>query len=78
MQIVLDYRPALRERSGVGEYVHELARHVAARLSPDDGLSLFSASWRDRLPPGAVPRATTIDARAACAAIESCARPPTR
>ena len=25
VRILLDYRPALRERTGVGEYVHELA-----------------------------------------------------
>lgn len=63
MQIVLDYRPALRARSGVGEYVHELARHVAARLGPVDGLTLFSASLRDRLDAAAVTGATTVDAR---------------
>lgn len=63
MEIVLDYRPALRARSGVGEYVHELARHVAARLGAHGRLTLFSASWRDRLDPHAVPGATTVDAR---------------
>ncbi len=25
LRILLDYRPALRQRTGVGEYVHELA-----------------------------------------------------
>lgn len=63
MHAVLDYRPALRERSGVGEYVHELARHVSARLPGGDSLTLFSASWRDRLDPGAVAGAATIDRR---------------
>lgn len=63
MRIVLDYRPALRQRSGVGEYVHELARHVAARLGPDDSLTLFSASWRDRLDDQAVPGCTVADTR---------------
>jgi glycosyltransferase involved in cell wall biosynthesis len=63
VRIVLDYRPALRERSGVGEYVHELARHAAARLAPGDSLTLFSASWRDRLDPHAVNGARTVDVR---------------
>ncbi|MEX2273452.1 MAG: glycosyltransferase family 1 protein [Vicinamibacterales bacterium] len=63
MHAVLDYRSALRDRSGVGEWVHELGRHVAAQLGPDDSLTLFSASWRDRLDPSAVPGARTVDRR---------------
>lgn len=63
MHAVVDYRPALRERSGVGEYVHELARHVAARLGANDTLTLFSSSWRDRLDSSAVPGALAIDRR---------------
>ena len=63
MHAVLDYRPALRERSGVGEYVHELARHAAARLEPGDSLTLFSASWRDRLDASTVPGALAVDRR---------------
>ena len=49
VRILLDYRPALRERTGVGEYVHELARALAASAPPDEALVLFSASWKDRL-----------------------------
>lgn len=50
MRILLDYRPALRQRTGVGEYVHELARALLdARPTPPDELTLFSASWRDRM-----------------------------
>jgi alpha-1,3-rhamnosyl/mannosyltransferase len=60
---VLDYRPALRERSGVGEYVHELARHVAKKLARGDSLTLFSSSWRDRLNPATIPGAATVDRR---------------
>ena len=30
VRILLDYRPALRQRTGVGEYVHDLASAVAA------------------------------------------------
>ena len=63
MHAVLDYRPALRERSGVGEYVHQLARHVAARLGQGDSLTVFSASWRDRLDRAAVPGARAVDRR---------------
>lgn len=49
MRILLDYRPALRQRTGVGEYVHELATAVAAAPEPADVRTLFSASWADRL-----------------------------
>src|SRR5687768_6632603 len=63
MHAVVDYRPALRERSGVGEYVHELARHVAVQLRANESLTLFSASWRDRLDGAAVPGASVVDRR---------------
>ena len=49
MRILVDYRPALRQRTGVGEYIHHLARALA--VSGDDTVSLFSSSWRDRVPP---------------------------
>lgn len=49
MRILLDYRPALRQRTGVGEYVHELATALAAAPEPDEVRTLFSASWADRL-----------------------------
>ena len=50
MRVVFDYRPALRARSGVGEYVHQAARAFALRF-PDDRLTLFTSSWRDRPAP---------------------------
>jgi glycosyltransferase involved in cell wall biosynthesis len=59
----MDYRPALRQRTGVGEYVHGLAVALARRLAPDDSLRLFSSSWKDRLAPAAVPGATQTDLR---------------
>ena len=34
VRILVDYRPALRERTGVGEFVHELARALAAPTEP--------------------------------------------
>jgi glycosyltransferase involved in cell wall biosynthesis len=37
VRILLDYRPALRQRSGVGEYVHQLARALADRRSDQSG-----------------------------------------
>lgn len=47
MHILIDFRPALRTRSGVGEYVHEVARGLRA-VSPGDRLTLFTSSLRDR------------------------------
>ena len=63
MRIVLDYRPALRERTGVGEYVHGMASALRAQLGPDDSLVLFSSSFRDRLDPAVVPGASVVDVR---------------
>jgi glycosyltransferase involved in cell wall biosynthesis len=51
VRVLLDYRPALRERSGVGEYTHQLVRALLdSRLKgPGLDLTLFSSSARDRL-----------------------------
>ena len=52
VRILIDYRPALVARSGVGEYVHELARALAALPPPADGpdcVTLFSSSWAHRV-----------------------------
>ena len=46
MHIVVDYRPALRERTGVGEYIHQLVRAYAA--SHADEISILTSSWKDR------------------------------
>jgi glycosyltransferase involved in cell wall biosynthesis len=46
MHIVVDYRPALRERTGVGEYIHQLVRAYAATHADD--ISVFTSSWKDR------------------------------
>ena len=51
MRVLIDYRPALRERSGAGEYTHQLARALVA--SQEVELTIFSSSWKDRLAPGA-------------------------
>ena len=66
VRILLDYRPALRERTGVGEYVHGLASALQAQLSAvptGDELVLFSSSLRDRLDGTVVPGAARVDAR---------------
>jgi len=63
VRILLDYRPALRARTGVGEYTHEMASALARRLAPGDGLVLFSSSWKDRLQPEMIPGARVVDAR---------------
>lgn len=52
MRILVDYRPALRQRSGVGEYVHQLARALAER--EDDRVDAFTSSWKDRPAPADV------------------------
>ena len=55
MRVLIDYRPALRGRSGVGEYTHELASALLARAAADPhrplDVTLFSSSWKDRLQP---------------------------
>jgi glycosyltransferase involved in cell wall biosynthesis len=50
VRVLIDYRPALRERTGVGEYTHELAKALATTIGPPAlDLTIFSSSWRDRL-----------------------------
>lgn len=63
VRIFLDYRAALRARTGVGETVHETARALIATAPPGEQLVLFSSSWKDRLDPATVPGARTIDRR---------------
>ena len=46
MRILVDYRPALRARTGVGEYMHEIIRAYTA--AHDDEVAAFTSSWRDR------------------------------
>jgi len=54
VRVLIDYRSALRSRSGVGEYVHQLVTALVSQFSPDAphaplDLTLFSSSWKDRL-----------------------------
>jgi glycosyltransferase involved in cell wall biosynthesis len=63
VRILFDYRSALRQRTGVGQFAHGLASALRAALPPGDTLTLFSSSWKDRLAPDAVPGAARVDAR---------------
>ena len=63
VDILIDYRPALRQRTGVGQYVRGLATSLASRLDTHDSLTVFSSSWKDRLPLSVVPDAKQVDAR---------------
>lgn len=54
MRVLIDYRPALRARSGVGEYTHQLVKALldsyrASETGSDLALTVFSSSWKDRL-----------------------------
>jgi len=53
VRILVDYRPALRERTGVGEFVHELVKALAgqAERDRDDQIAIFTSSWKDRPAP---------------------------
>ena len=63
MRILVDYRPAVRRRTGVGEYMHELVRAYTQLFS--DRVSVFTTSWTDRPPPGLAGelRADVVDRR---------------
>jgi len=72
MNLLLDYRPALRDRTGVGEWVHQLALNLLRLKADGDpaaagvGLTLWSSSWRDRPTPSALREldgATFVDRR---------------
>ena len=57
MRVLIDYRPALRDRTGVGEWIHSLVSALAelaldgSPLEPALDLTVFSSSWKDRLGP---------------------------
>ena len=51
MRILVDYRPALRERTGVGEFVHGLAKALCDGNGSSEPITLFSSSWKDRPSP---------------------------
>ena len=55
MRVLIDYRPALRNRTGVGEFIHNLITALSEISSlgnpPTELLEItaFSSSWKDRL-----------------------------
>lgn len=51
VRVLIDYRPALRDRTGVGEWVHSLvwALNDIGREGDPLDLTVFSSSWKDRL-----------------------------
>jgi glycosyltransferase involved in cell wall biosynthesis len=70
VRVLIDYRPALRERSGVGEYAHGLAVALlqarAARHATGAAwdVLLFSSSWKHRLArPPELADASIVDRR---------------
>jgi len=65
VRVLVDYRPALKERTGVGEYVHELVRALLQARGADE-LALFTSSWKDRPSPDLrldLPGARIVDRR---------------
>jgi len=63
MRILVDYRPALRARTGVGEYIRGLVH--AYTTTRRDEVTLFTSSWKDRPAPtlGAELRTAVVDRR---------------
>jgi glycosyltransferase involved in cell wall biosynthesis len=51
VRVVVDYRPALRQRSGVGEYIHHLVSALAAGPGRHDEIVLFSSSLQHQVDP---------------------------
>lgn len=49
VQILIDYRPALRHRTGVGVWVYKLIEALAEAHADVLDITAFSSSWKDRL-----------------------------
>jgi glycosyltransferase involved in cell wall biosynthesis len=65
VRILVDYRPALRERTGVGEFVHELCKALSQQPGGDE-IALFTSSWKDRPDPALksqVPAVEVVDVK---------------
>jgi len=69
VRVLIDYRSALRERTGVGEYTHQLActllkSRAEGNAGPPIDLTLFSSSWKDRPAPSTdISGAAVVDRR---------------
>jgi glycosyltransferase involved in cell wall biosynthesis len=60
VKLLIDYRPALTRRTGVGEYAHELTAALARTAEPDEQLCLFTSSWSDRPDRSAIPPGVAV------------------
>ena len=64
VRILIDYRPALHQPTGVGEHTHNLSQAIAAEGSCRDvSVTIFSSSLRHRLSPNTVDNAHVVDRR---------------
>jgi len=69
VRVLIDYRPALRDRTGVGEFTHQLVKAlVSTHLADPSGrpleVTLFSSSWKDRFRlPSELAGAAVVDRR---------------
>jgi glycosyltransferase involved in cell wall biosynthesis len=63
VRILIDYRPALRQRSGVGEYIFRLLQALRQVRHPGDELAIFSSSWKDRVDRRELDGIAIVDAR---------------
>ena len=65
MRILIDYRPALHQPTGVGEHIHNLSQAIVAESAHQSNVSitLFSSSLRHRLPINIVDNAHIVDRR---------------
>ena len=64
VRVLIDYRPALRDRTGVGEWVHSLVSALVDIDPEGDPLDItvFSSSWKDRVT-SAPPTVHVVDRR---------------
>ena len=63
VRILIDYRPALRQRSGVGEYIFQLLRALVDVKASGDEIAVFSSSWKDRVDPAGLESVRVVDRR---------------
>jgi glycosyltransferase involved in cell wall biosynthesis len=63
VRILIDYRPALRQRSGVGEYIFRLLHALRQVRADADEVTVFSSSLRDRVDRRELDGLRVVDAR---------------
>lgn len=74
VRVLIDYRPALRTRTGVGEWVHQLVTALAGIETPGVPfeLTVFTSSWKDRLTQALPENVGTIDRRIPVSVLNYC------